>query len=84
MTGLVHFLVTLALLRVCWAIGKAKLGIRPRVRRGRTALEIGAAGVGAWWLSRRADRRVEAQAALIPPGSEVQVHVRGPHRYPHG
>lgn len=72
MRSVEHFVTTLILLRVVWAVGKHKLGIKPRVRRGRTVLEIAAAGVGAWWLGRK---HGETIGEAVKSGAEIVVHV---------
>lgn len=59
------YVLAAAVVWVAWRVYRRKLGWAPRVRRGRTVLELAAAGVSAWWLGRRLRPELTQRAVLV-------------------
>ena len=60
-----------------WRIYRRRLGWTPRPRRGRTLLELAAAGVAAWWATRKLAPELEQRAAVAAAKARL-AHDRPP------
>lgn len=69
------YLLGAALMWALWRITRHRLGWRPRPRRGRTVLELAAAGAAGWWAARKAE---DVLAHAVRSGAEIQVVVGRP------
>jgi hypothetical protein len=74
-----RFVVSAGIVYGCWRVYRHHYPSRRRVHRGRTVLELVAAGLAGWWASRKAE---DVVARAVRGGGSVSVIVNPSSRKP--
>lgn len=68
-----HLALTLAGLRIMWAVARHQLGMRKPRRNGKSLWEVAAASLGGYIVGRRGK---DSLREAVASGADIQIHVK--------